>query len=43
MTAVMVEIGTKPAPRPEIEVIQDIDALTGPQKCSCSSSDDQPY
>ncbi|SET43801.1 hypothetical protein SAMN05421811_10325 [Nonomuraea wenchangensis] len=43
MTARMIEIGSRPAPKPEIEVIPDLEALLGPEKCSCSASDDQPY
>ncbi|MEV0379826.1 hypothetical protein [Nonomuraea sp. NPDC050643] len=43
MTAVLVELIARPAPRPEVEVITDLETLLGPQKCSCSSSDDQPY
>jgi hypothetical protein len=43
MTAVMVDITTRPAPKPEVEVIDDLETLLAPEKCSCSASDDQPY
>ncbi|MER7370542.1 hypothetical protein [Nonomuraea wenchangensis] len=43
MTAVAIEIVPKPAPRPDVEVIDDLATLIGPEKCSCSAGDDQPY
>ncbi|MEV6865358.1 hypothetical protein AB0M44_30680 [Streptosporangium subroseum] len=43
MTAVLVEIGTRPADKPEIEIIEDLNTLVDSNKCSCSAGDDQPY
>lgn len=43
MTVVNVEIGGKPADRPDVEFIADLDSLVGPNKCSCTVGDDQPY
>ncbi|MFG1709261.1 hypothetical protein ACFLIM_39325 [Nonomuraea sp. M3C6] len=43
MTAVLVDLIPRPAPQPEVEIITDLEMLLAPQKCSCSSSDDQPY
>lgn len=43
MTAVAVDLIPRPAPQPEIEIVTDLDTLIGPNKCSCSAGDDQPY
>ncbi|GAA3145074.1 hypothetical protein GCM10010466_40220 [Planomonospora alba] len=43
MTAVMVELGPRPAPAEEIELIDDVDAIVASSKCSCSAGDDAPY
>ncbi|MDP9844317.1 hypothetical protein J2853_003528 [Streptosporangium lutulentum] len=43
MTAIFVEVGTRPADRPEIEFIADLNTLVDSNKCSCSAGDDQPY
>jgi len=43
MNAVMIAITNRPAPKPEIEVVPDLEALMSPDKCSCSAGDDQPY
>ncbi len=43
MTVIAIDLIPRPAPKPEVEIVTDLETLLGPQKCSCSSSDDQPY
>jgi hypothetical protein len=49
VTAVMVELQTRPAPAAalppveQIEFIDDLDCFAEHTKCSCSASDDNPY
>lgn len=43
MTAVMVEITTRPVESDEIEFVEDLDTLSESNRCSCAASDDNPY
>lgn len=43
MTAVPVEIISRPTPTEEIELVDDLDELVESSKCSCNAGDDNPY
>jgi hypothetical protein len=43
MTAVSVELTTRPVEPEEIEFVDDLDTLSESDVCSCSAGDDNPF
>jgi hypothetical protein len=43
MTAVLIEMTTRPIADDEIEMVDDVETLSAFNRCSCSASDDNPY